>query len=657
MLPLVDGRYKPPSECPARGCRVKALQPVRSDAITRDFQKIRLQETPEDSLEELYGRVPRTVEVELLDDLVDTCVPGDHIKVVGMVKSVEVLADGGGFGKGGSSKPKCTYLLYIEAISITNAKAAAGGGAGRKAGDNENGDAGAAAAEGLESLNASVAFSVRDLQEIARLHAKWRGRMFELLTASMCPTIFGHEVVKTGLALGLFGGSQRALTDRSNAVAKRADIHVLVVGDPGMGKSQMLTAASIIAPRGVYVCGNTTTSSGLTVTVVRDAATGDFALEAGALVMGDQGCCCIDEFDKMSGAEHQALLEAMEQQTISVAKAGIVCSLSARTAVLAAANPVSGHYNRSKTVCENLKLPSNILSRFDLVFVLLDKPNEHMDRLLSLHVMALHAGKDGSGAARMAEGGVAGDGVAFAGEDGYDAWRKQDGADGLAVRLREAAAKLGDQHLLSRSQLRKYIAYARAHVQPTLSDAARRVVEEFYLQLRAKQRGADSVPVTARQLESLIRLSEARARMDLRDEVTEADALDAVAVVRETIIYDTLADLVGGAHVAPGGQAMGAGGTSWPGPAPAKRPSHRKVAQDFMSFLDHDANRRGSALYSAHELHEAFRASGLTNPRGDFTSFVDALNLEGLLLKRSGPSGANYLVQGTPMSQGRGSWG
>eukprot|EP00966_Prymnesium_polylepis_P059640 1382925-Prymnesium_polylepis.1 len=152
-----------------------------------------------------------------------------------------------------------------------------------------------------------------------------------------------------------------------------------------MGKSQMLTATAALAPRGVYVCGNTTSSSGLTVTVVKDAVSGDYGLEAGALVMGDQGACCIDEFDKMGGGEHQALLEAMEQQSISVAKAGIVCSLSARTAVIAAANPVGGHYNGTKTASENLKLPPNLLSRFDLIFVLLDRPNAQMDALLSEH--------------------------------------------------------------------------------------------------------------------------------------------------------------------------------------------------------------------------------------------------------------------------------
>ena len=238
-----------------------------------------------------------------------------------------------------------------------------------------------------ERADAGLALSAADLHGIADVAAE--PNLLQLLSHSLCPPIFGHEVVKAGLILGLFGGTHRGVTDPQQAVGSRADVHVLVVGDPGMGKSQMLTATAALAPRGVYGCGNTTSSSGLTVTVVKDAATGDFALEAGALVMGDQGCCCIDEFDKMSGGEQQALLEAMEQQSISVAKAGIVCSLSARTAVLAAANPVGGHYSNAKTTAENLKLPPNILSRFDLIFVLLDRPNVHMDELLSAHVIHL----------------------------------------------------------------------------------------------------------------------------------------------------------------------------------------------------------------------------------------------------------------------------
>lgn len=189
--------------------------------------------------------------------------------------------------------------------------------------------------------------------------------------------------MKAGFILCMFGGCQRYQDCR-------ADPHILVVGDPGLGKSRMLQACANISPRGVYVCGNTSTSSGLTVTLNREGG-GDYSLEAGALVLSDQGCCCIDEFDKMT-TQHQALLEAMEQQTISIAKAGVVCSLPARASILAAANPVGGHYNKAKTVSENLKLGPALLSRFDLVFILLDQPNQHLDTMLSEHVMALHSG-------------------------------------------------------------------------------------------------------------------------------------------------------------------------------------------------------------------------------------------------------------------------
>ena len=165
---------------------------------------------------------------------------------------------------------------------------------------------------------------------------------FKLIVNSLCPGIFGHELVKAGLALTLFGGCQK-YTDDTNKIAVRGDIHLLIVGDPGLGKSQMLLAVNQIAPRGVYVSGSYCTASGLTVTLQREKGTGDYAIEAGALVLGDQGVCCLDEFDKMK-KEHQSLLESMEQQSVSIAKAGIVCTLPARTSVIAAANPVGGHY-------------------------------------------------------------------------------------------------------------------------------------------------------------------------------------------------------------------------------------------------------------------------------------------------------------------------
>lgn len=302
--------------------------------------------------------------------------------------------------------------------------------------------------------------------------------LFPLLTWSLCPAIYGHEVVKAGLLLSLFGGSSH----EGRLSSARSDSHILVVGDPGLGKSQMLQAVCTAAPRGVYVCGNTASTSGLTVTVVRDPVTGDFALEAGALVMGDQGVCCIDEFDKM-GHEHMALLEAMEQQSISVAKAGLVCSLSARTSIVAAANPVGGHYNPAKTVHENIRMSPAILSRFDLVFILLDKPDEEMDRMLSEHVMSLHSrGKAGRTMQRS--------------EFGHS--QRDDGNEmNIHRRLTAAIASL-ECDPIPPWLLRKYIAYAKKYCNPVLSGAAKEIIQDFYLELRRQHGTADATPITTR---------------------------------------------------------------------------------------------------------------------------------------------------------------
>mmetsp|Transcript_29193 Transcript_29193/g.94096 ORF Transcript_29193/g.94096 Transcript_29193/m.94096 type:complete len:589 (-) Transcript_29193:1534-3300(-) len=389
IFPLSDGRYEQPPGCPASGCRAKQLVPDRRYSATRDWQKVKIQEAPGGSNEyeadnSSYGRVPRQMDVELSEGLIDCCVPGDVLEVVGIVKSMETIADGssGRFAPS-TNKPRCMFLLYIDAISVRNTRASqrsqgsmANSSTGSQAGLGGFGPSPPAGLPPSAQGDTGLGLSMMQLHAIRDIASS--ENLFELLVSSVCPSIFGHEVVKAGLLLGMVGGRPRTgEPGERTPVGKRSDVHVLVVGDPGMGKSQMLTAVAALAPRGVYVCGNTTSSSGLTVTVVKDPVTGDFALEAGALVMGDQGCCCIDEFDKMSTNEHQALLEAMEQQSISIAKAGIVCSLSARTAVLAAANPVGGHYNRAKTVAENLKLPPNLLSRFDLLFVLLDRQERH----------------------------------------------------------------------------------------------------------------------------------------------------------------------------------------------------------------------------------------------------------------------------------------
>lgn len=474
VVHLTDGKYSIPTQCSSVDCRGKSFTPERSSPMTEtiDWQTIKVQEIMDDDQRE-SGRIPRTVECELTADLVDSCVPGDMVTVTGIVK-----ATGTEENRNKSNKDKCMFLLYLHVNAVNNNK----GGTG--------------ATEQTSGL--AMEFSIKELYAIQEIQAQ--KNLFRLIVGSLCPSIYGHEMVKAGLVLGLFGGTQRYLNDK-NRIPVRGNPHILVVGDPGLGKSQMLQAVSNVAPRGVYVCGNATSTSGLTVTLSKEGSSGDYSLEAGALVLGDQGCCCIDEFDKM-GSQHQALLEAMEQQSISIAKAGVVCSLPARTSILAAANPVGGHYNKAKTVSENLKMGSALLSRFDLVFILLDKPDEEMDCMLSEHVMALHAGKKSAFGVVTARRRSREDS-----SSDEDEMRRQWEADKpLSERLKIGRNEEFDA--IPSQLLRKYVGYARTYVHPKLTPAAAEVLQNFYLDLRQQHHSADSTPITIRQLESLIRLTQ-----------------------------------------------------------------------------------------------------------------------------------------------------
>ncbi|CAG5115856.1 unnamed protein product, partial [Candidula unifasciata] len=565
--------------CPGDKCRGRTFLPCRTDSKTEtiDWQTIRVQEVTVDSHKEA-GRIPRTVDCELTRDLVDSCVPGDIVTVTGIVKVNNVEE---GHRK---NKEKCMFLLYLHANSVDNAK-----GNTRKSGEDSSSRNGLA-----------MDFTMKELYAIREIQSQ--DNLFQLLVGSLCPSIFGHEMVKAGLILGLFGSSQKFSHDK-NRIPVRGDPHILVVGDPGLGKSQMLQAAASVAPRSVYVCGNTTTTSGLTVTLTKDGGSGDFALEAGALVLADQGCCCIDEFDKMT-SQHQALLEAMEQQSISIAKAGVVCSLPARTSILAAANPVGGHYNKAKTVSENLKLGSALLSRFDLVFIMLDKPDEEMDCVLSEHVMALHAGTKSDifsvTAKRVSQ------------NTSRLQWETE---KPLAERLKMSRSVVTDP--IPHQLLRKYIGYARKYVHPKIGSDAATVIQEFYLSLRQRHQSRDSTPITTRQLESLMRLTEARARLELRELATKTDAEDVIEIMKHSM-QDVYSDQFGYLDFQRSQHESGMSGRSQP-----KR---------FVSALQKIAEQTYNSIFTVQQMRQISKDIGMQIP--DLEGFITSLNNQGFLLKK-----------------------
>ncbi|GMN39082.1 hypothetical protein TIFTF001_008313 [Ficus carica] len=586
-----DGKFSPPTICDMNGCKSKFFVPIRSTAQMIDFQKIRIQELlkPEDHEE---GRVPRTVECELSEDLVDACIPGDVATVTGIIRVINNYMDiGGGKSK---SKNQGFYYLYLEAMSIKNSKSHS------SSDDFQDSNPNARPTELFDLFS----FSSRDLEFVVKFSEEHGSDTFRQLLQSICPSIYGHELVKAGITLALFGGVRKHSND-SNKVPVRGDIHVIIVGDPGLGKSQLLQAAAAISPRGIYVCGNATTRAGLTVAVVKDPMTSDYGFEAGAMVLADSGLCCIDEFDKMS-SEHQALLEAMEQQCVSIAKAGLVASLSARTSVLAAANPVGGHYNRAKTVNENLKISAALLSRFDLVFILLDKPDEFLDKRVSEHIMSLHAGYgEHSPAAKKLR--------SEASENARGIDMNVEGGS-LVSRLRLDQKKDGDFAPLPVQLLRKYIAYARTFVFPRMSKPAAEILQKFYLKLRDHATSADGTPITARQLESLVRLAEAKTRIDLREEITAQDAMDVVEIMRESL-YDKYVDEHGFVDF---GRSGGM--------------SQQKEAKRFLSALNERSESQQKDCFTISEIYSLADRIGLKVP--DLDALVENLNSAGYLLKK-----------------------
>ncbi|XP_008555490.1 DNA helicase MCM8 [Microplitis demolitor] len=483
-----DWIYTLPKKC--KKCSKCKFSPKLGSRHTKTvpYQVIKLQENL-DNMQDDSGKMPRILEVELFDDLVNTCVPGDDVTVVGIIKA-RGIDDGIQKGKSKGKDLAVPNAFYIEAVSIVN---------------NKN--------KSQTKSAAGIELDDKDYESIQRIESD--PDVFPLLIRSLCPAIYGHDMIKAGLLLSLFGGSSKD--------SSRDDIHVLMVGDPGLGKSQMLQACARIASKGVYVCGNSSTSSGLTVTLTKEGGTNDFALEPGALVLADRGCCLIDEFDKMP-TQHQALLEAMEQQTVSVAKSGVICSLPARTSILAAANPIGGRYNVNKSVIDNLNLSQPLLSRCDLIFLLLDRPDRKLDKLLCAHVMNARKGFQTAGNPQDTQR------LNFASVNSTEV--QQVPVDERLTLQERLTDPNGRKDFIPQILLRKYVAYARQYVKPKLTRPAAEILQKFYLQLREQTNIFGTLPVFHRQLEALIRLTEARAKLALRVETTKTDAVEVIEIYK-----------------------------------------------------------------------------------------------------------------------------
>lgn len=601
MVKFVDGIFQPPPMCTTGFCQSRYLKANPRHSCCEDWQKVHIQPLQADQKKNELESSSNLVQVELTHDLVDSCSHGDVVIVTGIVK---VLPSQSQTGRGGiDSKKARLFLPYVQAVSI------------RKADDisMSNPDERSKISvipRGLSFLPAgSAGFTEKDLCFIQKYAIRCQGRSLKVIVQSIAPGIFGMEMIKAGLALSLFGGMHGLQEDNSENLANknfriRGDIHCLLVGDPGLGKSRLLQAVANLAPRGVYVCGPSASTAGLTLSISK--SDGEFSLESGALVTADRGVCCVDEFDKLA-SEHASLLGVMEQQEVSLAKAGLVASLPARTTIIAAANPIGGHYNKSLSLKQNLKMSPALLSRFDLVFLLLDKPNEEADKKLAGQIASNSLSLDLS----------INQATKIKARQSFDSPEEPNKC--LKQMLQEKAR---DDEILPPQLIKKLVAYARQYVHPKLSSESKNIIKDFYLNVRQRAAGDMSTPVvTHRFLESLIRLSEARARIELRDIVTARDALDAIEIVEQTIN----GSFCGGPDTIifdhPKQKKIGRTGARF-----------QQERERFLSAVRQYCQKRGSKDIMIHELFTL--ADNIELAVEDTVGFLDYLNELGYFLKR-----------------------
>ncbi|KAF6777174.1 hypothetical protein AHF37_03518 [Paragonimus kellicotti] len=369
-------------------------------------------------------------------------------------------------------------------------------------------------------------FTEDEIREFRSLAAK--PDLYERLAAAIAPTIYENEDVKKGLLLQLFSGTRKDFTAKGRGEF-RSEINILLCGDPGTSKSQLLQYVYRLTPRGQYTSGKGSSAVGLTAFVTKDPETRQLTLQTGALVLADNGICCIDEFDKMTDSTRSVLHEVMEQQTLSIAKAGILCQLHARTSILAAANPVGSKWDPNKTIIDNIQLPHTLLSRFDLIFLILDPQDEVYDARLARHLVGLYY-----------RGTLACETNSSSQSSGATGRRTRQPVAIVMETDDEDSTNNVDVHFL-----KEYISYAKTNFHPKLSDEAGEYLVREYVEMRKLGSGRGQITAYPRQLESLIRLSEAHARLRLSNEVTADDCREARRLQREALKQAAIDPLTG----------------------------------------------------------------------------------------------------------------